>query len=151
MATSAMAQAAADSAPKRGTIGAEVGLGSYGLEGPRASLIGFVSPRLAVTGAFGVSRVGLSGGGSVNSMSASLGVRRYLRAGLGVRPVIGVGATFLRGDLPGATGGYAEAGAIYFFTPHVSLGALGEATVRRQSGFTNWSAGVARLVGAVYF
>jgi len=89
------------------------------------------------------------------TVSVHAGLRRYTRTGLGVRPVFGGGLLFTRqvvDELQDTSfGGYAEAGAAYFFNPHVSLGVLGGVSAVRQA--SRWSAGgsLARLTGAVYF
>jgi hypothetical protein len=48
-------------------------------------------------------------------------------------------------------GGYAEAGAAWFFNPHVSLGALGGVSALRADRTWRVDGSVARLTGAVYF
>lgn len=107
---------------------------------------------------------------SVVSVSARLGVRWYRHVDAGkLRPVIGVGALGQLTRLQGVTptrmgGGYAELGAFYFVTPHMSLGGLIEldatrARVKRvtasggEIGATTTTIGASlpRVILSVYF
>ena len=152
-AVSVAQSAARTGAPVAGTWGGEAAVG----EGQGASLLLFQSARWA-----------LLAGGSTRSFSTSsfdgasdrltltslrVGARRYGGAGLGVRPVVGLGLA-----VAGATrqntqfGAYGEIGAMYFFNPHVSLGVTSEANLsRRSGGGTSFGASLARLIGTVYF
>lgn len=159
--------------PEKGTWGGEASVGGTVAQsvGQGGALLRFVSPATAIVGGVGFSRISsevrtTSFGGpngpiswvfssSFSTVSVQAGLRRYTRTGLGVRPVYGGGLLFTRQAVDESSdnnvGGYAEAGAAYFFNPHVSLGVLGGASAVRQGG--RWSTGgtLARLTGAVYF
>jgi hypothetical protein len=154
--------------PENGTWAAEAATGGgFGVNvGQSASLLRFVSPSTALIGGLSVSRTSIESQAtfatttsaittSLTSISLQAGVRRYARTGLGLRPLYGAGVLFSRQSGYGATdnsvGGYAEAGAAWFFNPHVSLGATGSLSGLHSSG--TWSIGgtLARLTGAVYF
>jgi hypothetical protein len=177
------AQALTDSiAPRGGTWGAEA---TYGGGGPGATLIRFSSPRTAWLA--GVMFTGLRetidayafpGMGNptrethtMATMDARLGHRWWSSdAGARVRPLTGIGVLGALGRYPTSrswdVGGYAELGATYFFSPHVSLGASGELAAgygeeRSASGFatipdrvtTHWllRGSLARISAGVYF
>jgi hypothetical protein len=136
-----------------GTVGTGVGVAQS------AAILRFFSPSTALVGnlSFSVSDDDsrLLSSGRSNSVALTAGLRKYTRAGLGLRPVLGGGLLFSRQSF-GSTrftnaGGYAEAGAVWFFNPHVSLGALGNLSA--VTGTDRWSAGgsLARLTASVYF
>ena len=162
-------------APEKGTWGAEATAGGSLSQavGQGGSLLRFVSPRIAFTGGASFSRFStedVSTIGEVTSVFKSAittvalqaGLRRYGGTGLGLRPVVGGGLLVSRQSISGSNagfsgsrstgvGGYAEAGAAYFFNPHVSLGVLGGVSAVKNDG--GWSTGgtLGRLTGAVYF
>ena len=130
-------QASPDSMPHAGTWGAEVFLGN---SGSGASILRFQSPKIALLfGAdFSYSHTsdddGSSGyfGGTGTFVAARLGLRNYRGSTADrLRPVVGVGVrtSYSKGtsdlQLWGA-GAYGELGAMYFLTPHVSVGGTGE-------------------------
>jgi hypothetical protein len=153
MPTSAGAQAATRrSGPEAGTWGAEAGVGSI----DQAALMRFWSARWALRAAASISSTevdnGILGGRNrFTTTSLLVGARRYGRSGLGVRPVIGFGAVIFDTPNTSTAGGYGELGAVYFFNPHVSLGATGQATLSFGDNSTNFGVSLARLIGAVYF
>lgn len=155
--------------PEKGTWGGEVQVGSTfgaGIGGEGASLLRFVSSTTALVGGFGFSRTDGQGESpdpttirftaGYTNVAFRAGLRRYTRTGIGLRPVYGAGMLFTRNAIWGASdqnnvGGYGEAGAAWFFNPHVSLGVLGGVSaIKLDNG---WSVGgtLARLTGAVYF
>ena len=170
----AAAQAAADTAgPRRGSWAAEAEVGG----GAGASLLRFQSDRSAW-------RVGLTfAAGSRREeyeatpfdparrdrtvfafVDARLGWRRYAGRGRRLRPLGGAGllgsySRFSRGQTLWAAGAFGEAGAAYFFTPQVSLGAAGEARLtydEQQSGAlrvrrVGAQGTLVRVLGTVYF
>ncbi len=143
-------------APEKGTWGGEVAVG----EGQSASLLKFLSPRWAVVaGATLTSYKSSFQSGDIaiddrfTLAALQVGARRYARTGLGVRPVVGGGLLIAgRTGNPTSYGAYGELGAVYFFNPHVSLGAIGTASVTRNNpNGSTFGASLARLIGAVYF
>lgn len=142
--------------PEKGTWGGEVSIG----DGNGAALLKFLTPQWAViAGASIASFKSGSGDGDLivenrfTQAALRVGARRYGGTGLGVRPVTGFG--LIVNSFSGSSnsvGAYGELGAMYFFNPHVSLGAIARASVsrgdRRSSSF---DATLARLLGAVYF
>jgi len=159
--------------PEKGTWGAEASVGGNVAQGvgEGGSLLLFVSPRTAIVGGVGFSRISSEArttqgpGGSMSVLftsastfvAANVGLRRYTRTGLGLRPVFGGGLLLASrsgnfGPTSTNVGGYAEAGAAWFFNPHVSLGVLGGLNVVDQDrGGWSTSGSLARLTGAVYF
>lgn len=142
--------------PETGTWGGEVSIGDI----RSASLLKFLSPQWAVLAGASVSSFKTrSDGGDLilenrfTQASLQVGARRYGGRGLGVRPVAGLGVVVSGGSgNASAVGAYGELGAVYFFTPHVSLGAIGTANVSRgEGGSSSFGASLARLIGAVYF
>ena len=145
--------AARTGAPVAGTWGGEAAVG----EGQGASLLLFQSARWALLAGGSTRSFSTSSftGASNRFTSASLrvGARRYGGAGLGMRPVVGLGLA-----VAGATrqntqfAAYGEIGAMYFFNPHVSLGVTSEASFGGQEGGgTAFGVSLARLIGTVYF
>ena len=154
--------------PEKGTWGAEASTGgSLSQEGGQgASLLRFVSPRIAFVGGASFWRYSSENTTTVGNVTSvfktaitnvalQAGLRRYGGTGLGLRPVVGGGLLVSRQGFSESTdtsvGGYFEAGAAYFFNPHVSLGVLGGVSAaKREAG---WSTGgtLGRLTGAVYF
>ena len=145
--------AARTGAPVAGTWGGEAAVG----DGQSASLLLFQSARWALlaggsTRSFSTSSfAGASNRLTVTSLR--VGARRYGGAGLGMRPVVGLGLA-----VAGATrqntqlGAYGEIGALYFFNPHLSLGVTSEASFGGQEGGgTSFGVSLARLIGTVYF
>jgi hypothetical protein len=131
-------QTPSDSTPHAGTWGAEVFLGSAGAG---ASILRFQSPRLALLfGAdFNVSHIDSDSDGQISGSSgtssnvaARLGMRTYRQSSAEqLRPVVGFGvrAAYAKGPSEfrtWSTGVYGELGAVYFLTPHVSLGGTAE-------------------------
>lgn len=128
-----------DSMPRAGTWAAEIGLGSAGAG---ASLLRFQSPRFALLfGAdFNVTRVEddsdastlFGQTGTQTGFAARLGGRSYRESSSErIRPVVGFGARAgytkgLADFRTWSTGIYGELGAMYFVTPHLSLGGTGE-------------------------
>jgi hypothetical protein len=129
-------QTPTDSVPRAHSWGAEVFLGSGGTG---ASILRFQSPRFALLfGAdFSMSHIDqtIDGGTSTvtqSNLGARFGVRSYRHSSAErLRPVIGFGAraSYAKGSPDvriWTTGVYGELGAMYFLTPHVSLGGTGE-------------------------
>jgi hypothetical protein len=161
--------------PEKGTWGAEasVGGGFAPGVGEGGSLLRFVSPGTALVGGIAYSRTasevrvtfeGLPDdlgrfpsvfNSAFTTVAVRAGVRRYTGTGLGLRPVVGGGLLFARSSVDelsdNSFGGYAEAGAAWFFNPHVSLGVLGGLSAVKQGGGWSTSGTLARLTGAVYF
>lgn len=164
-------QVARDSMPHAGTWGAEINIGS----GPTgANLLRFISRNAALVagGEFSYTRLGRdeaapgdAWGKSQTGVGGRLGIRMYRGSNTEkVRPVIGGG---LRSGLSKAgqfknwdAGVYAELGAAYFLTPHISLGGTGEIqahyTKFKQTGApeqerTTVDGSLMRVVLAVYF
>ncbi|MFN2567354.1 MAG: hypothetical protein ABR499_20345 [Gemmatimonadaceae bacterium] len=157
-----------------GTWGAELGIGS----GQSAILLRFRSPTSAVLLGAELFWVDVSeelpdvaGTRTDRSTTANitgrLGFRRYRGTAVGARPFTSVGVlagyTSDRGAPGWTAGAFAELGASYFFSPHVSLGAVGglqaiygsasrpfnnEDFTRRQFLVR---ASAVQLLGAVYF
>ena len=168
----------ADSMPRGGQWGAEavVAPSTTG-----ASMVRFQSPTFAWLLGAGVSasRVttkaddALSGPDfttSLVSVSARLGARWYRHSDTSkLRPVVGLGALGQFSRAQGITptrsgGGYAEVGAFYFVTPHLSLGGLlevdatrakltrvGVANTEISSHTTTIAASLPRVIVSVYF
>ncbi len=143
------------SAPVSGTWAGEVTVGD-GLVGS-AALLRFLSATWALRAAASFSTTSdenlFGDNRRFTSSSLRVGARRYARSGLGLRPVAGLGVeVFDRGIGGTSVGAYGEYGAVYFFNPHVSLGATGEIRALRQDGGgSTFSASLARLIGTVYF
>jgi hypothetical protein len=154
--------------PEKGTWAAEASVGGALTQGvgQGGSLIRFVGPKTALIGGLAFSRSEVENNvtfgqsttrftSAFTTIALQAGLRRYTRTGLGLRPVYGAGLLVTRqsvfGDAGNNVGGYAEAGAAWFFNPHVSMGVLGGVSAARQDG--GWSVGgsLARLTGAVYF
>jgi len=176
-----------DSLLHRGTWGAELAPISTG-----GAVFLFMSPRNALIAGLDYSTAhtdrptapGALTSGSLNSsFRAQLGLRWYLSTGDNngrLRPIVGLGAVGTRSrldfgddfDHQWTAGGYGEVGAMWFFSPHFSLGAVSrfQATKGRESQAvttfpvglppirttqtTNtWSVGanLARVLAAVYF
>jgi hypothetical protein len=167
-----------DSMPGAGTWAAEAIIGS-GASG--ASLLRFQSARTALLlGAdFNVfhqeedddegTGVGLLSG-TTSTVNARLGVRSYRQSDTDrLRPILGFGA---RGGYSKSssnvrgwtTGVYGELGAVYFVTPHLSLGGTGElqanygkqklrsgATTTREVTLTSINGSLIRVMLSVYF
>ncbi|MBC7843054.1 MAG: hypothetical protein H7099_12110 [Gemmatimonadaceae bacterium] len=155
-ATMSAQKASRTGAPEKGTWGGEVAVG----DGQSASLLKFLSPQWAVVAGASISsyKSRFESGDVVlddrfTLASLQVGARRYARTGLGVRPVVGGGLIVSgRTGNPNTYGVYGELGAVYFFNPHVSLGAIGTASVTRNNPVGSaFSASLARLIGAVYF
>jgi hypothetical protein len=148
-------QAARTGAPVKGTWGGEASVGG---DGQGASLLRFQSPQwaLLVGGSIrSTTGAGFTGGARERYTAAGLriGARRYGGSGLGVRPLLGLGVNIF-----GATGqsnelgAYGEAGAAYFFNPHLSVGATAELSAAgREGGGSSFGASLARLTAAVFF
>ncbi len=143
-------------APTGGTWGGEAGVGN-GI-GQSASLLLFQSARWALLAGGSVESSAFDNGGLIGTRrttitSLRLGARRYARTGLGVRPIAGLGLTIFDGtSIDTNVGAYGELGAVYFFNPHVSLGASAEANIGTAGGNgTNFGVSLGRLIGAVYF
>lgn len=172
-------QASPDSMPHAGTWGAEVFLGNAG---SGASILRFRSPNVALLfGAdFSYTHIGdadgtltVSSGTSAN-VAARLGLRNYRGSSADrLRPVVGVGLRSSYSEPSSnshawSAGAYGELGAMYFLTPHISLGGTGELqasygkrkqTFTIQSGIqesakqntTTVTASLMRVMLAVYF
>jgi hypothetical protein len=147
--------------PEGGTWAGEVGTASAttGVGAQSAALLRFFSPRTALVTAFAFSRRESEGTlGANNGLSAlalQVGVRRYTRSGLGLRPIFGGGLVLNRTTF-GSTGdtgigAYGEAGAAWFFNPHVSLGVLGGLNITGSDNATTFGGTLARLTATVYF
>jgi hypothetical protein len=142
-------------APVSGTWAGEAAIGE-GL-GSSAALLLFRSPTWALRAAASVNsssvETGLGEARRLTSTALRVGARRYARSGLGLRPVAGLGLeVFDQGFGGTSVGAYGEYGAVYFFNPHVSLGATGEIRgLRSDGGGSSFSASLARLIGTVYF
>lgn len=168
------AQSSDPAGPRGGTWAGEVLFPSA-----RASLLRFVSPRTAVVLTFdgfvaGIEREQPSFGGDVETeesdasgFNVGIGLRNYAGSGQ-LRPVRGIGV--FAGRLRDVStsrqttyGAFGEFGAHWFFTPHVSLGAVGELRAMRreleyEAGPTRFEERawvvdlmVVRVGGAVYF
>jgi hypothetical protein len=162
--------------PRAGRWAAEVGAGT-GLSG---TLLRFRSPAtawlLGVDGSFAQSRQELPdpfGGTQTETVTqvdlfARIGLRRYRTTQSALRPFTSAGLLGGIGRFDGtrtwAAGVFAELGAAYFFSPHVSLGAAGGLrasygemradsqfgpSVRSRTIFI--SASAVQVLGAVYF
>ena len=171
-------QASPDSMPHAGTWGAEVFLGNAG---SGASILRFRSPKVALLfGAdFSYSHSGEDNGTiglpatTTTNVAARLGFRNYRGSSADrLRPVVGAGLRSSYADATNASlwtaGAYGELGAMYFLTPHISLGGTGELQAsygkRTQTRFlqngiqdsakqsvTTVAASVMRVMLAVYF
>lgn len=148
------AQSAARSdGPVRGTWGAEAGVGRF----EDASALRFVSPSwaLLVGGSLSTTTNAGSGDARVSGRTTAYlqaGIRKYHRSGLGFRPITGIGVAFGQFTGIGNTGGiYGEAGAVYLFNPHVSLGAVGRAGISRDGDQNTFSLVVPRVIASVFF
>ena len=100
---------------------------------------------------------------TLGGVTGRLGLRRYGPATVGLRPLVGAGLSgSYRSSGPvadsWAIAPYAEAGAAWFFTPHISLGAAGQlsagyrglaSSVEIREWYVRF--GPMRLLGAVYF
>ena len=168
-----------DSMPRAGQWGAEAVVAP---STAAASVVRFQSPTFAWLLGAGLSANHTTtkaddpdaGGTEVSSsflsVSARLGVRWYRHSGTDrFRPVIGVGALSQLIRIQDFTptrmfGGYAELGALYFVTPHLSLGGLIELDATRakvsrvtvtnaeiSSHTTTLSASLPRVILSVYF
>jgi hypothetical protein len=147
--------------PESGTWAAEASTGGTpgGLLGQSAAILRFLSPKAALIGDFSFSHsdgdASLISAGNSSAVSLRAGVRSYMRSGLGLRPIVGGGVLFSRQSFGtakfNAAGAYGEAGAAWFFNPHVSLGALG--SLSAVNGNDRWTVGgsIARLTATVYF
>ena len=168
------AQTATDSMPKRGTWAADAFIagGSSG-----ANLLRFQSPRLAFLLGTEFNYAHTSDSeednwpfeGTSYVTTARLGVRSYrMSSSDHLRPIVGGGLSTMFGKSTGSyqtwtTGAYVEAGAIYFLTPHFSVGATGEvhanygkteqpnSTETRRQTTTSLSASLIRVLLSVYF
>lgn len=156
--------AARTGGPVSGTWAGEASTGGLGAGADRsAALLRFVSPQTALVGAFSFSRFetsssSLAGNSSYTTTALQVGVRRYARTGLGLRPVYGAGLlvnsssiSLSGGSSSTSVGGYGEAGAAWFFNPHVSLGVMGGISALSDDGRLALGGTLARLTGAVYF
>ena len=156
--------AARTGGPVSGTWAGEASTGGLGAgDNQGAALLRFMSPQTALVGAFSFSRLETSGGsfsGNSTFTTAALqvGVRRYTRTGLGLRPVYGAGLLVRTSDFgsnssgtSNSVGGYGEAGAVWFFNPHVSLGVLGGFSAVTDDGNLSFGGSLARLTAGVYF
>jgi hypothetical protein len=163
IASTAGAQSDRKGGPEGGTWAAEVGSTS-GLSvdgaGSSAALLRFFSKQTALVSSFGFSRTERSGSSTFGSndfstLALQVGVRRYTRSGLGLRPIIGGGLLVSRissgGNTDTGIGGYGEAGAAWFFNPHVSLGMTGGLTAVSRDNAWTLSGALARMTAAVYF
>ena len=172
----AEAQMSADTLLHAGQWGAEAAVSRIGSE---AALLRFHSPTLAwrVGASFDVTHSSTdtditnfpSIDGTNTAITALLGLRSYRHSVSDhLRPVIGGGLLGNYRSAPAgvrtwAAGLYAEAGAVYFVVPHVSLGAIGEldAVTGKQTQnvgvskvkatSTSISGTLARLVLTAYF
>ncbi len=154
------AKPAADpNAPKEGTWGAEATSASLDVRAPSANLLRFMSPSLAIV-VGGGALVG-SGDDVSNAFNLRLGVRRFAVRSGPIRPIIGGGLIANVIDQGGDFGNdtslglYGEAGAAYFFSPHFSLGAVGEVNITQDNNLgqntVRFRGTLARLIAAVYF
>ena len=174
--TLAVAQAASDSTPRPGSWGAEVFIRDGGTG---ASLLRFQSSsRALVLGAefdfqnvdTEAGTVSVGGDGTRSNLALRLGVRSYRQSSTErLRPVIGFGARGAYGNGPSdftdwSAGVYGELGAVYFLTPHVSLGGTGEMNasygkrtqtlssgVEIDQSSTSFGASLMRVMLSVYF
>ena len=139
-------------APEKGTWGAEAAVGSF----ESGSVLHFLSPQWAVLGSASLRTTRFNGESTTDatftSSSVALGARRYGRTGLGLRPLLGFGASIGKFQTSGTVGGvYGEAGAAYFFSPHLSLGALGYANFSTGGGQQSFQFLTPRLLASLYF
>jgi hypothetical protein len=145
--------------PREGTWGAEVGTASLDIRLPTATLLRFFSPTMALQVGAGAALA--TGDESTTAFQLRLGVRRYAARNAPLRPIIGGGVVASLVDQGGqfgndtAIGAYGEAGAAYFFSPHFSLGAVGELSVTSESNLgqnsIRFRGTLARVIAAVYF
>jgi hypothetical protein len=142
-------------APVSGTWAGEATIGEG--FGSSAALLLFRSPTWALRAAASITSSSVDQGigqeRRLTSTALRVGARRYARSGLGLRPIAGLGLeVFDQGFGGTSVGAYGEYGAVYFFNPHVSLGATGEIRAfSRDGGGSSFSASLARLIGTVYF
>lgn len=149
----------ADVGPREGTWGAEVGTASLDIRLPTATLLRFFSPTMALQVGAGAALA--TGDESTTAFQLRLGVRRYAARSGPLRPIVGGGVLASLVDQGGqfgndtAIGAYGEAGAAYFFSPHFSLGAVGELSVTSESNLgqnsIRFRGSLARVIAAVYF
>jgi hypothetical protein len=170
---SAQERPSSDSIPRAGEWAAEVVVGSAN----GGSLLRFWSREsaLLVGAEFYVIHYDESSGnsgfiGTSSNVGARLGVRRYRRSSTpDLRPLVGLGVRGGVGRAPNDTdswsaGGYGELGAVYFVTPHFSVGGVGELQVNyskqtQDAGVvgkfdatkTELTGSLVRLVLSVYF
>lgn len=163
--------------PRAGVWAAEVGVGT----GVSGTLLRFRSPAtawlLGIEGFVAESREEMTnpftGDETVTStqldLSGRIGLRRYRTTQSALRPFTSAGLagglTRFNGSRGWAAGVFAELGATYFFSPHVSLGAVGglQASYGRvrgefqPDGFSfrarriTVSGNAVQVLGAVYF
>ena len=172
----AVAQTASDSTPRPGSWGAEVFVRDGGTG---ASLLRFQSSsRALVLGAeftflnvdTKAANVSVGGDGTRSNFGLRLGMRSYRQSSTEqLRPVIGFGARGAYGSGPSDAsdwnaGVYGELGAVYFLTPHVSLGGTGEINasygkrtqtlatgVEIDQSITSFGGSLMRVILSVYF
>jgi hypothetical protein len=168
----AHSQGGAPSSPIAGTWAGELGFG----DGTTGTLLRFRSPTSAWTiGArLSIAQRSEEGGGFGDddetsiATEARLGLRSYRGGGNAVRPLLGFGlfgsyAEPASSTRSWAAGLFSEFGAVRFFGPSLSLGALAEArlgfgenrldggVISTRTNSTTLSIGGLRVVGTVYF
>ncbi len=145
--------AARTGGPEKGSWGAEAGVGRF----ENAAVLRFVSPSWALLagGSFSTTNEAGSVGNRVpggTTASIQVGVRKYHRSGLGFRPISGFGVAAGKYTGFGNSGGvYAEAGGVYLFNPHLSLGAVGVAALSRDGDQNTFTLAVPRVIASVFF
>jgi hypothetical protein len=140
-------------APVKGTWGAEAGIGTF----DDASVIRFVSPSWAfLAGGFLTATdgggIGSSRTDGQTTVAFQVGIRKYHRAGLGLRPITGFGLTAGRiASVTRAGGIYGEGGAAYLFHPHVSAGAVARVGLSRDGDRNTFSLVAPRVLVSIFF
>ena len=145
----------AQATPKQGTFGAEVTTSSLDFVTPSASLLWMATPNVALVGSFNANS-----SNRIQTLGASLGIRRFVPRPGKLRPIIGAGAVITNRDFDSGLGGggsstqvgvYGEAGAGWFFSPNLMLGTTGVLSVAGGDGDTSFAARLVRLHAAVFF
>lgn len=153
LASPAAGQGSADErsiAPARGTWGVETRVRRF----DDASVMRFLSPGWAVMigGAIASRTDGGTPGAGFTDVSLHAGIRKYHRSGLGLRPITGAGLTAGRTEgLGDNVGVFGEAGAVYLFNRHISVGAVGLAEFSRDGPQNTYTLLAPRLIASVFF
>lgn len=145
----------AQATPKQGTFGAEVTTSSLDFVTPSASLLWMATPNVALVTSFSATTRN-----DFTTIVAGIGVRRYVPRPAKLRPIVGGGLTFGNSSFDSPIGGdesfsqvgiYGEAGAGWFFSPNLMLGATGIVSLSGGDGQSSVNARLVRLHAAVFF